>query len=113
MAEAEYAVQMRDRSVDKLILRNEFAMCKPIKPGPIDITQFRVNDLLHVERTRCGVREASIRRVRSADGRLTLATYSSDPKLRNEITYPSTSGEVTILGIVVGKHVRFGFPKLR
>jgi hypothetical protein len=109
-AENEYAVQVRDRSVDRLILRFEYAVCRPIRPGPVDLAQFEVNDFLHIERTRRGgLKEISIRRIRSKDGRLVLSTYSTDPKIRSEVVYPSRGGpeQITLKGLVVGKHVRF------
>jgi hypothetical protein len=108
-AENEYAVQVRDRSVDKFIVKDEYAVCRPIRPGPVDTDQFEVNDFLHVERIRRGLKEISIRRIRAKEGAsLRLATYSNDSKIKSEITYPAkAAGEMVILrGQVVGKYLR-------
>jgi len=109
-ASNEYAVQVRDRSVDRFIQKDEYAVCRPIKQGPVDTDQFQINDFVHVERIRRGLKEMSIRRVRSKNGaQLRLASYSNDPRIKSEVAFPTTrSGvdQVRILGLVVGKYMR-------
>lgn len=108
-ADKEYAVQVRDRSVDRFILQGEWAVCKPIRPGPLDTSQLDVNDYVHIERKRRGLKEISIRRIRAKEGaQLRLSTHSSDPKIRHEVTFPAKGPHdvVIILGVVVGKYLR-------
>jgi hypothetical protein len=106
----EYALQLRDDSLNLFALPEEYLICEPIRSGPLDTSQFQVGDFLHVERTKRGnLTETSFRRVASINGaQLTLGTYSSNKRFRGSIKFPVPQGgheTVVIKGVVVAKHM--------
>jgi hypothetical protein len=105
-----YLVHVQDRSVDKAVPKGDYAVCEAIRPGLLDMNQFHVGDLVHVERICRGFKEITIRRVHEKDSAsLCLSVYSSDPEISSKIDYTAKSrrGEqVTLIGIVVGVYRR-------
>src|SRR5262249_15686323 len=103
--EDEYAVQVRDGSLNKLVPQDGYCICRRVRPGPMDTAQIEVGSFVHIERTRRGgLKEISVRRVSNRDGAaLRLSNYSNDRKYRsNDLSYPAQDGKdgVTIKGVL-------------
>jgi hypothetical protein len=106
------ALQVLDDSVDKLIAPGEYAIYRPLQE-PHDLDAL-TGQLLFVE---CVVRKMVERSIRIAsmhkDGRLKLTAHSRNPKFDSVMMYPCAQGNVTLLGLVVGKYADWpdGFPQ--
>jgi hypothetical protein len=101
-----FAVRVADASINKIMPQGAFAICMSIEDSR-HLDQFEIGQLLYIERKRGDLRELSIRRVVKVSSKsLSLSTWSHDPSLRQELTYPSCRADeiVRILGRVVGKY---------
>lgn len=95
-------LQMLDDSMNVVLKRNDYAIVKLIDGDfePV-ATQYVV-----VERERAGLAETTIRLVvKRPDGKLGLRTHSKNPKLNDEIIYPSErpDEDVRLVAVVTGK----------
>ena len=115
-SEKEYALEVTDSSLNKLIPKGGFCICREVKPGPVDTDQLDIGTFVHLERTRRGgLKEISVMRISKKNGaELRLTRFSSDKQHRSgEVVYPAKNAadSVTIKGVVVAIHVRM--PALR
>lgn len=100
-----FAIRVADSSINKVIPQGAYAVCAYVEDA-LPLEALVVGQLLYVERTQHGMTELSFRRVISIDGKVAkLSSWSADPRLRHEISYPARETEmVTIIGRVIGKY---------
>lgn len=100
----QFALEVLDNSINKLIKIGEFAICTPL--GEADLGNLTVGALVVVDRTRGALRERSIRRVAANAGRLELQTESTEKKMAETVECPSRRRDevVTVIGRVIGKY---------
>lgn len=95
-------LQMLDDSMNDVLARNDYALVKIID-GDVDLTGYKY---VVVEREWNGLTETTIRKVVARpDGKLSLKTCSKNPKLADEIIYPSErpGEDVRVVAVVTGK----------
>ena len=98
-----FAVRMADASMNKLLAQGAYGVLVHADNG----TDFKVGDVIYVERMRDSMTELSLRRVAgiSPNG-LRLTTYSVDPRFKQELFYPSKNEaeKIRVIGKLVGKY---------
>lgn len=100
----QFALEVLDDSVNKLISNGEFAICTPFADG--DAGNLSVGALVVVERQRGDLTERSIRRVKTIGARLELQSYSTDTRYAETVESPSRRKDeaVSVVARVVGKY---------
>jgi len=101
-----FAVRLADASMNKVLPQGSFAVLEHAD----ERTDFRIGDIVYVERLRDGMTELSLRRVASTNAQgIKLTTHSVDPRFRQELTYPprGEAEKLRILGRLVGKYEDF------
>jgi phage repressor protein C with HTH and peptisase S24 domain len=103
-----FAIKLADASMDKEFPKGSYAICVNLVDDS-DPTELVVGDIVWIERTRGALQEKTLRRVMSiTNGTLRLATISTDPRLRQELTFPARPDEaIRFIGKVVGKYVDY------
>jgi hypothetical protein len=99
--EAQYALKIHGNSVDRVAKDGAIIHCVDV--GRAGLTP-REGDLVCVERNRSGLREMTVKRIRSGAEGPELWPESNDPAHQEKLTYkaPRGSGEVIIKAIVIG-----------
>lgn len=99
--EAQYALQVEGSSLDRIAKDGAIIHCVDVgiaglSPHP--------GDLVCVERTRAGLVETTVKRLRAVNGALELWPESDDPRHQEMLPYkpPKGNGEVSIKAVVVG-----------
>ena len=112
--DVRFSILVADTSVDRSLPKGWYAICAPLPDRHHDVQDFSVGDMLYIERTRRGLKEMSLRRVSAITGeRMRLSAHSTDPKWRQDVTYPANSGnagngdKVRLVGRVVGKYADY------
>jgi phage repressor protein C with HTH and peptisase S24 domain len=98
-----FAVRMADASMNKVLAQGAFAILVPAD----EHTNFRLGDIVYVERIRDGMTELSLRRVSAINATsMRLSAHSVDPKFRQELTFPTPKDteKVRIVGRMIGKY---------
>lgn len=101
-AVVKFAVEIRDRSVDRLLPEGTFAICLPVTG--IDDTKLTIGALVFVERERGGLIEYTVRRVsaKTAD-HVCVSCYSTDPRFSDVLHVPARrEGELITIRWRVG-----------
>lgn len=97
-----FAVRLADHSVDKLINKDEYAVCEPallsdIEPG----------NLVVLRRFRQGLTEISVRRVSEINGNTIRATGYSSDNLYAAMVDITLGTEASLMGRVIAKYAEF------
>lgn len=99
----KFAVRLADASMNKVVRQGAFAILLPAD----ERTDFKVGDIVYIERMREGMTELSLRRISSISSTsMKLAAHSVDPKFKQELTFPSLrdTEKIRILGRMIGKY---------
>ena len=100
-----YALKVEGDSANLIIPDGSYAICVAYWYARSEIKD---GDLVHVERTRGGLVEATIKRVRKANGNWELHPESDNPKHSGPIPYESSDiDQVEIKGLVVARYSAF------
>ena len=100
-----YALQVSGNSVNKLISHGSYAICIPYWHARTDKKD---GDLVHVERRRGELVEATIKRLRHIDGVWELRPESDDESFQDSVILETEdTDEVEIIGLVVGTYSEF------
>jgi hypothetical protein len=102
--EDRFAVRVADASMNKVLAQGAFAVCVPVEEDE----EFKVGQIVYIERFRSGMMELSLRRIASITATaMRLSAYSVDPRYKQELTYSATTKNderLRIVGRVVGKY---------
>lgn len=99
-----FGIRMADASMNRAFPQGSFVVCVPIEENE----EFKVGQVLYVERYRNGMMELSLRRVASINGAvMKLTAHSVDPRFKQELSIPTTRSDerVRIIGRAIGKYV--------
>lgn len=97
-----FAVRVADHAVDKLIGKDEYAVCEPAALDDIEPGQIVV-----LRRFRQGLTEISLRRVSEIDGKTIRATGHSSDNRYAAIVDITIGSEATLVGRVIAKYAEF------
>lgn len=102
----QYALLVEGQSINRKIKDGEYAICVAwdgLGAEP------KNGQYVHVERSRAGLQEATIKMIRIHDGRIELWPDSDDPRFQEPLTldHDDEDTEVRIRGIVIGTFRHF------
>jgi len=97
-----FAVRVVDHSVDKLIAKDEYAVCEPASVDDLEPGQIVV-----LRRFRQGLTEISVRRISEINGKTIRATGHSSDNRYAAIVDITIGTEATLVGRVIAKYAEF------
>lgn len=102
----QYALLVEGNSVNRIIQDGDYAIC--VSLGDLGIEP-RDGQYVHVERSRGGLQEVTIKKYRIVNGEVQLWPDSTDPKFHEplEMRHDDEDTEVTIRGLVIGTFRHF------
>lgn len=102
----QYALLVEGNSINRKIRDGEYAIC--VSWGDLG-TDLKNGQFVHVERTRGGLQEVTIKKVVIVNGRVSLYPDSDDPRFQDpiELWHEDEDTEVTIRGLVIGTFRHF------
>lgn len=104
----QYALLVEGHSINRVIQDGEYAICVSWDDlGKFDPTP---GQYVHVERSRGGLQEVTIKKIQIANGHVQLWPDSTDPRFQTPVDLDSheEETEITIRGLVIGSYRRFG-----
>lgn len=107
--DGRFAIRLADASMNREMPQGSYGICVDVEDDT-EISGFVVGDIIYIERQRDGLAERSFRRVMAVTNEtLRLSTHSTDPKLKGDLTLPSTRPDekIRIIGKLVGKYVDY------
>src|SRR5690606_38702988 len=102
----QYALLVEGNSINRKIRDGEYAIC--VSWGDLG-ADLKNGQFVHVERTRGGLQEVTIKKVVIVNGRVSLYPDSDDPRFQDpiELGHEDEDTEVTIRGLVIGTFRHF------
>lgn len=97
-----FAVRIIDQSIDKVIAKDEYAVCEPATLDDIEPGQMVV-----LRRYRQGLTEISVRRVSEISGKTIRATGHSTDNRYAAIVDVAIGSEAAVVGRVIAKYAEF------
>jgi SOS-response transcriptional repressor LexA len=103
----QYALLVEGNSINLAIPDGQYAIC--VSWSDLGIAP-ETGQLVHVERSRGGMQEVTIKKIQIVDGKVQLWPDSTDPRFQSPIDLSGgeEESEVTIRGLVIGAYRRFG-----
>lgn len=103
----QYALLVEGNSINRVIHDGEFAIC--VNWAELGIEP-ATGQFVHVERSRGGLQEVTIKKIHMVGARVQLWPDSTDPRFQSPIDLSDVAEEteVTIRGLVIGSYRRFG-----
>lgn len=103
----QYALLVEGNSINRVIQDGEYAIC--VGWGDLGIEPTN-GQLVHVERSRGGLHEVTIKKVMVTGAGVELWPDSSDPRFQTpvDLAHDDDDTEVRIRGLVIGKFRHFG-----
>lgn len=98
----QYALKVEGNSVNRRIADGMYAICVPLEAFPGGAEHGK---LVHVQRTRAGLVETTIKEIRYGPAGITLWPASTDPEHQEAISVASPEDDTTVevRGVVIGK----------
>jgi transcriptional regulator with XRE-family HTH domain len=103
----QYALLVEGNSVNRVILDGDYAIC--VSWAELGVAP-ATGQYVHVERSRGGLQEVTIKKILVANGTVQLWPDSTDARFQSPVELNGTEEdtEVTIRGLVIGSYRRFG-----
>jgi len=104
----QYALLVEGNSINRAINDGEYAIC--VAWDDLGLIEPTTGQYVHVERSRGGLQEVTIKKIQIAGDHVQLWPDSTDPRFQTplDLSELAEESEVTIRGLVVGSYRRFG-----
>lgn len=103
----QYALLVEGNSINRAIQDGEYAICVAWAELGIEPT---TGQYVHVERSRGGLQEVTVKKIQIVGGHVQLWPDSTDTRFQTplDLSELEEESEVTIRGLVIGSYRRFG-----